>query len=152
MLSTLHTNSAAETITRLLNMGVPAFNLATSVSLIIAQRLGRRLCRECCAPADDIPREVLLREGFTEEMLAEAMIMKAVGCDVCKDGYRGRVGIYEVVRITPEIASIIMGEGNSLEISRTARTQGFADLRTSALRKCAQGLISLEEVNRVTID
>ena len=152
VLSTLHTNSAAETITRLLNMGVPAFNLATSVSLIIAQRLGRRLCRECCAPADDIPREVLLREGFTEELLAEAMIMKAVGCDVCKDGYRGRVGIYEVVRITPEIASIIMGEGNSLEISRTARAQGFADLRASALRKCAQGLISLEEVNRVTID
>ena len=152
VLSTLHTNSAAETITRLLNMGVPAFNLATSVSLIIAQRLGRRLCRDCCAPADDIPREVLLHEGFTEELLAEAMIMKAVGCEVCKDGYRGRVGIYEVVRITPEIANLVMSEGNSLEIDRTARAQGFADLRASALRKCAQGLISLEEVNRITID
>ncbi len=152
VLSTLHTNSAAETITRLLNMGVPAFNVATSVSLIIAQRLGRRLCKECCAPADDIPREILLEEGFTEEMLATATIMKAVGCDACKDGYKGRVGIYEVVRITPEIANLIMSEGNSLEISRQARSQGFADLRTSALQKCAQGLISLEEVNRVTID
>ena len=152
VLSTLHTNSASETITRLLNMGVPAFNLATSVSLIISQRLGRRLCRECCAPADDIPREVLLREGFTEELLEQAVIMKAVGCDVCKDGYQGRVGIYEVLPITPEIANLIMSKGNSLEISRIAREQGFADLRTSALRKCAQGLISLEEVNRVTVD
>ena len=152
VLSTLHTNSASETITRLLNMGVPAFNLATSVSLIISQRLGRRLCRECCAPADDIPRDVLLREGFTEELLEQAVIMKAVGCDVCKDGYRGRVGIYEVLPITPEIANLIMSKGNSLEISRIAREQGFADLRTSALHKCAQGLISLEEVNRVTVD
>lgn len=152
VLSTLHTNSAAETITRLLNMGVPAFNVATSVSLIIAQRLGRRLCKECCAPADDIPQEVLIEEGFTEEMLTSATIMKAVGCDACKDGYKGRVGIYEVVRITPEIADLIMTEGNSLEISRQARVHGFADLRRSALRKCAQGLISLEEVNRVTID
>ncbi|GAB5414766.1 MAG: type IV-A pilus assembly ATPase PilB [Congregibacter sp.] len=152
VLSTLHTNSAAETITRLLNMGVPAFNVATSVSLIIAQRLGRRLCKECCVPADEIPHDVLLKEGFTEEMLASATIMKAVGCDACKDGYKGRVGIYEVVRITPEIANLIMAEGNSLEISRQAREHGFADLRRSALRKCAQGLISLEEVNRVTID
>jgi type IV pilus assembly protein PilB len=152
VLSTLHTNSAAETITRLLNMGVPAFNVATSVSLIIAQRLGRRLCKECKTPADDIPREVLLKEGFTEEMLATATIMKAVGCDACKDGYKGRIGIYEVVRITPEIADLIMSEGNSLQISRQARELGFADLRTSALRKCAAGLVSLEEVNRVTID
>lgn len=152
VLSTLHTNSAAETISRLLNMGVPAFNVATSVSLIIAQRLGRRLCKECSAPADDIPRETLLEEGFTDEMLSSATIMKAVGCDACSDGYKGRVGIYEVVRITPEIANTIMEDGNSLEISRQARAHGFADLRESALRKCAQGLISLEEVNRVTID
>lgn len=151
VLSTLHTNSAAETITRLLNMGVPAFNVATSVSLIIAQRLGRRLCRECCAPAE-IPHETLLQEGFTEEMLSTATIMKAVGCEACSDGYKGRVGIYEVVRVTPEIANLIMSEGNSLEISRQAREHGFADLRTSALKKCAQGLVSLEEVNRVTMD
>ncbi|WP_439101823.1 type IV-A pilus assembly ATPase PilB [Congregibacter sp.] len=151
VLSTLHTNSAAETISRLLNMGVPAFNVATSVSLIIAQRLGRRLCKECSVPAE-IPRDTLVEEGFTDEMLATATVMKAVGCDACKDGYKGRVGIYEVVRITPEIANMIMEDGNSLEISRQARAHGFADLRTSALRKCAQGLISLEEVNRVTID
>ena len=152
VLSTLHTNSAAETITRLLNMGVPAFNLATSVSLVIAQRLGRRLCKECKVPADDIPREILIEEGFTEEMLETATVMKAVGCPACSDGYKGRVGIYEVVRITPEIADLVMTDGNSLDISRKAREQGFADLRTSALRKCAQGLISLEEVNRVTVD
>ncbi len=151
VLSTLHTNSAAETITRLLNMGVPAFNVATSVSLIIAQRLGRRLCKECCEPAD-IPREVLLDEGFTEDLLQTATIMKAVGCDLCKDGYKGRVGIYEVVRINQELASIIMASGNSLEISQKARELGFDDLRRSALKKCAAGLISLEEVNRVTVD
>ncbi|MEO1080532.1 MAG: type IV-A pilus assembly ATPase PilB [Pseudomonadota bacterium] len=151
VLSTLHTNSAAETITRLLNMGVPAFNVATSVSLIIAQRLGRRLCKECCEPAD-IPQEVLMEEGFTEEMLETATIMTAVGCELCNDGYKGRVGIYEVVRINQELASIIMAGGNSLEISQKARALGFDDLRRSALKKCAAGLISLEEVNRVTVD
>jgi type IV pilus assembly protein PilB len=121
VLSTLHTNSAAETITRLLNMGVPAFNVATSVSLIIAQRLARRLCKECKAPADHIPHDILLQEGFTEEMLQGATIMKAVGCDACKDGFKGRIGIYEVVRITSEIADLILAEGNSREISRKAR-------------------------------
>ena len=152
VMSTLHTNSAPETLTRLRNMGVPAFNLATSVSLVIAQRLGRRLCKECKTLADDIPREILLEEGFTEEMLETATIMKAVGCPACSDGYKGRVGIYEVVRITPEITDLVITDGHSLEISRKAREQGFADLRTSALRKCADGLISLEEANRVTFD
>ena len=152
VLSTLHTNSAAETITRLLNMGVPAFNLATSVSLIIAQRLARRLCKECKVPADDIPRDILMEEGFTDELLEGATIMRAVGCDKCKDGFKGRVGVYEVVRITREIASLIMSDANSITIATQAREHGFADLRSSALRKCAQGLISLEEVNRVTID
>jgi type IV pilus assembly protein PilB len=139
VLSTLHTNSAAETITRLLNMGVPAFNLATSVSLIIAQRLGRRLCKECKTPADDIPREVLLKEGFTEEMLATATIMKAVGCDACKDGYKGRIGIYEVVRITPEIADLIMDRGQlPANFAAGARTR-IRDLRTSALKQMRRG-------------
>ena len=151
VMSTLHTNSAAETITRLLNMGVPAFNVASSVSLIIAQRLGRRLCRECCAPAN-IPREVLYEEGFTDEMLANATIMSPMGCDACKDGYKGRVGIYEVVRITQDLASIIMTGGNSMDIAKKARELGFDDLRTSALKKCAAGLMSLEEVNRITVD
>ena len=93
VLSTLHTNSAAETITRMLNMGVPAFNLATSVNLIIAQRLARRLCKECSIPADDIPHDTLLQEGFTEEMLVDATLMKPVGCNQCHEGYKGRIGV-----------------------------------------------------------
>jgi type IV pilus assembly protein PilB len=152
VLSTLHTNSAAETVTRLLNMGVPAFNVATSVNLIIAQRLARRLCKECSVPADDIPHETLLKQGFTEESLVDANIMKAVGCDQCKDGYKGRVGIYEVVRVTPSIARIIMEEGNSMQIHQQAQEEGFNDLRASALVKVAQGLTSLEEANRITVD
>ncbi len=151
VMSTLHTNSAAETITRMLNMGVPSFNLATSVNLIIAQRLARRLCKECAEPAD-IPQDVLLKEGMTEEMIENATMKKAVGCNLCNGGYKGRVGVYEVVRITPSLARIIMEEGNSIEISKQARAEGFNDLRTSALLKAAQGLTTLEEVNRITID
>ncbi len=152
VLSTLHTNSAAETVTRLLNMGVPAFNVASSVSLIIAQRLARRLCKECCAPATDIPQEALLKLGFTEEQLATATINKAVGCEKCHEGYKGRVGIYEVVKVTPSIARIIMEEGNSIQIHEQAMAEGFNDLRASALKKVAQGLTSLEEANRITVD
>jgi len=152
VLSTLHTNSAAETITRLLNMGVPSFNVATSVDLIIAQRLARRLCKECSVPADDLPKEALYEMGFTNEMLSDATLMKPVGCNNCKDGYKGRVGVYEVVKITPEIARLILEEGNSLEISKAARAEGFADLRTAALTKAAKGLIGLEEVSRITVD
>ena len=151
VLSTLHTNSAAETLTRLLNMGVPAFNVASSVDLIIAQRLGRRLCKHCAAPAD-IPHETLLKEGFTEEMLEGATILRAVGCEHCNAGYKGRVGIYEVVRVTPSIARIIMEEGNSMQIKEQAQKEGFRDLRMGALRKVAGGLISLEEANRITVD
>jgi len=152
VLSTLHTNSAAETVTRLLNMGVPAFNVASSVSLIIAQRLARRLCKECSAPVTDIPHEALLKLGFTEEQLATATIKKAVGCNLCHEGYKGRVGIYEVVKVTPRLARIIMEEGNSLQIHEQAMAEGFDDLRASALRKVAQGLTSLEEANRITVD
>lgn len=151
VMSTLHTNSAAETITRLLNMGVPPFNLATSLNLIIAQRLARKLCSACAEPAD-LPKEVLLSEGFTEDDLAEANVLKPVGCDKCNNGYKGRVGIYEVVQLTPELSRIIMEEGNSIMIDKQAREEGFDDLRRSALRKAAQGLTSLEEVNRVTKD
>jgi len=151
VMSTLHTNSAAETITRLLNMGVPPFNLATSVNLIIAQRLARRLCTECREPAD-IPRETLRQEGFTEEMLKGATVYRPAGCPKCSGGYRGRVGIYEVVRITPAIARIIMEAGNSMAIARQARQEGFNALRMSALRKAMSGDTSLEEVNRVTKD
>ncbi len=152
VLSTLHTNSASETITRLLNMGVPAFNVASSVNLIIAQRLARRLCKHCSVPADYIPNATLLEEGFTAEMLESASIMRAVGCSACNNGYKGRVGIYEVVKITPSIAKIIMEEGNSLQISAQARAEGFHDLRMAALKKVAEGMTSLEEANRITVD
>ena len=151
VMSTLHTNSAAETITRMLNMGVPSFNLATSVNLIIAQRLARRLCGLCAEPAE-IPREALLAQGFTEAMLENAQIMHPVGCEKCNGGYKGRVGIYEVVRITPALARIIMEQGNSIDIAAKAREEGFPDLRTAALQKAAYGVTSLEEVNRVTTD
>jgi type IV pilus assembly protein PilB len=149
VLSTLHTNSAPETLTRLANMGVPAFNLATSVSLIIAQRLGRRLCSSCKAPAD-IPENILLEEGFTKEMLEGATINKAVGCDACTNGYKGRVGIYEVMKLNDEISRIIMNNGNAIEIADASRRAGFDDLRKSALKKVTQGITSLEEANRVT--
>ena len=151
VLSTLHTNSAAETLTRLANMGVAAFNIATSVSLIIAQRLARRLCTACKAPAE-IPPQALLEAGFTEEAISEATIFRPVGCSQCNQGYKGRVGIYEVVKITDKLARIIMEGGNAIEISDAARAEGYPDLRTSALKKVAKGLISLEEANRVTTD
>ncbi|MBK8188497.1 MAG: type IV-A pilus assembly ATPase PilB [Cellvibrio sp.] len=154
VLSTLHTNSAPETLTRLLNMGVPAFNVATSVSLIIAQRLARRLCPACKKPATDIPAEILTAEGFDEIGIPrnEFQIFKAIGCDKCNNGYKGRVGVYEVVRITPTIANLIMENGNSLVIARAAKEAGFNNLRISSLRKVAMGLTSLEEANRVTKD
>ena len=152
VLSTVHTNSAAETVTRLLHMGVPAFNIAASVTLIIAQRLARRLCSHCAEPETTVPQEALLELGFTTDQLSSATIKRPVGCGQCKDGYKGRVGIYEVVKITKPIASAIMDGANSLELDRVAREAGFNDLRQSALRKCAGGLISLEEVSRVTTD
>jgi type IV pilus assembly protein PilB len=154
VLSTLHTNSAPETLTRLLNMGVPAFNVATSVSLIIAQRLARRLCPHCKKPATDIPSEIFTEEGFDEIGIprSEFEIYRAVGCEKCNNGYRGRVGVYEVVRITPTIANLIMESGNSLQIARAAKEAGFNNLRISSLRKVAMGLTSLEEANRVTKD
>ena len=154
VLSTLHTNSGPETLTRLLNMGVPAFNVASSVSLIIAQRLARRLCSSCKKPAD-VPEAILEQEGFFDLGIEkeEIQIMEAEGCKDCGDkGSRGRTGVYEVMKNTPEIAKMIMEGGNSLEIAQLSAKQGFNDLRTSALRKVAMGLISLEEANRVTTD
>lgn len=151
VMSTLHTNSAPETINRLLNMGVPAFNVATSVSLVIAQRLARRLCENCAEPAN-LPIETLLAEGFRQEDLEIAQIMRPVGCDKCNNGYKGRIGIYEVVRITPDLQRIIMEGGNSLVLAEAAKEAGFNTLRDSGLIKAAKGLTSLEEVNRVTKD
>ena len=151
VLSTLHTNSAAETLTRLQNMGVAGFNIATSVNLIIAQRLARKLCPHCKKEAD-IPRETQLKEGFPEHLIGTFKIYEPVGCDNCNAGYKGRQGIYEVVRNTQALQRLIMEEGNSIEISDQARKEGFNDLRTSGLIKVMHGVTSLEEVNRVTKD
>lgn len=150
VLSTLHTNSAPETLTRLRNMGVPSFNIATSVILIIAQRLARRLCEHCKEPVE-VPDQSLLELGFTEEDLKQDFtIYGPKGCDKCNNGYKGRVGVYEVVRITDGIARIIMEEGNSIQISDQCRAEGFNDLHRSGLKKAMSGVTSLEEVNRVT--
>jgi type IV pilus assembly protein PilB len=152
VLSTLHTNDAPQTLTRLMNMGVPAFNIATSVNLIIAQRLGRRLCGDC-KTKDDLPKEVLLSEGFTKQDLTEDFkIYKAVGCDKCTGGYKGRVGIYQVMAISEEMGRLIMGGANSIDLADQAEKEGIDDLRRSALKKVKQGLMSLEEANRVTKD
>jgi type IV pilus assembly protein PilB len=149
VLSTLHTNSAPETITRLRNMGVPAFNLATSINLIVAQRLARRLCS--CKEKIEVPANALLEKGFTQADLDAGLeIFGPKGCDKCNGGYKGRVGVYEVVKITPEISKVIMEDGNSLEIARICQEQGFRNIYQSALLKVKQGLTSLNEVDRVT--
>lgn len=149
VLSTLHTNSAPETLTRLLNMGVPAYNVASSISLIIAQRLARRLCNNCKAP-EALPPEELKSQGFSEQQIGNITLFKAVGCEHCTEGFKGRVGIYEVMRITPEISQIIMSGGNSLDIAKASLESGFNSLRLSGLEKAASGVTSLAEINRVT--
>ncbi|WP_345867718.1 type IV-A pilus assembly ATPase PilB [Shewanella algae] len=150
VLSTLHTNSSAETLTRLLNMGVPGYNIASSVNLIIAQRLARRLCPECRQP-EDIPEHELLQLGFTQQQINAGFTpYKPCGCEFCSGGYKGRVGIYEVMKMSDEIARTIMEGGNSLQIAATAKQQGMRDLRLSGLLKVIQGVTSIAEVNRVT--
>ncbi|MFZ5722374.1 MAG: type IV-A pilus assembly ATPase PilB [Pseudomonadota bacterium] len=149
VLSTLHTNSAPETLTRLRNMGVPSFNIATSVNLIIAQRLGRRLCENCKKP-QDVPPETLKKFGYGDDEIGTFTVYGPVGCERCKGGYKGRVGVYEVVKITDAIARIIMEEGNSIQIGDQCRKEGFNDLRRSGLNKVKMGLTSLAEVDRIT--
>ncbi|MDT3337102.1 type IV-A pilus assembly ATPase PilB [Shewanella sp. SP1S1-7] len=150
VLSTLHTNSAAETLTRLINMGVPGYNIASSVNLIIAQRLARRLCPEC-KQAEVIPEHELLRLGFAQAQITQGFTtFKPVGCEHCSAGYKGRVGIYEVMKMSDEIARTIMEGGNSLQIASQAKAQGMRDLRQSGLLKVMHGVTSIAEVNRVT--
>ena len=152
VLSTLHTNDAPQTLTRLANMGVPAYNIASSVNLIIAQRLARRLCKHCKKP-EKIPEDELRREGFTDEDLATGFkVYKAVGCDQCTQGYKGRVGIYQVMPVSEEMGRIIMNGGNALDLAEQSAKEGVDDLRRSGLKKVMQGITSLEEVNRVTKD
>ncbi len=152
VMSTLHTNSAPETLTRLRNMGIPSFNIATSVNLVIAQRLARRLC-STCKKKTTYPKESLLPLGFIEDdFTKELNFFEAVGCSACKDGYKGRVGVYEVMKVTPAIQRIIMEEGNSLIIADQARKEGFPDLRRSGIKKAIAGLTTLQEIIRITTD
>jgi type IV pilus assembly protein PilB len=152
VMSTLHTNDAPQTMTRLVDMGVKPYAIATSVSLIIAQRLARRLCSQCKALVD-IPAEALLKEGFDEaDVKAGIKIYAAKGCSNCSDGYKGRCGIYQVMPVTDAIGRIIMEGGNAIDIADQAKKDGVWDLRRSGLEKVKQGLTSLEEVNSVTIE
>jgi type IV pilus assembly protein PilB len=147
--STLHTNDAPQTLTRLANMGVPPFNIASAVSLIIAQRLARRLCNNC-KQEETLPADVLLEEGFTQQQIDDGVsVYKAVGCDSCTEGYKGRVGVYQVMPISDVMGRIIMEGGNAIDLADQAKSEGIADLITSGLRKVAAGFTSLEEVNRV---
>jgi len=151
VLSTLHTNSAPETLTRLLNMGIPPFNIASTVHLIVAQRLARRLCKHCKQPAD-IPHDVLVHTGFSEEELDTLTVYEAVGCGECSNGYKGRVGIYQVMPISPAMEKLVMENGNALELAELAQSENINDLRQSALDKVREGITTLAEVERVTKD
>lgn len=150
VLSTLHTNDAPQTLTRMVNMGIPPFNIASAVNLIIAQRLARRLCSHC-KKLLDIPKEAMLEEGFTEAQVQKGIkIYGPVGCDQCSNGYKGRVGIYQVMPISAEIGKLIMEGCTSLDLAEQAQKEGINDLRQSGLKKIIDGHTSLEEINRVT--
>ena len=148
--STLHTNDAPQSITRLMNMGVPTYNITSAVNLVIAQRLVR--CLHKCRQPGDMPKEALLQAGFRKNEISDLKIFKPVGCAECHEGYRGRSGIFEVMPISDAIARIILEEGNALRIAEQAREEGINDLRRSALNKVANGITDLIEINRVTKD
>jgi type IV pilus assembly protein PilB len=151
VLSTLHTNDAPQTISRLMNMGVAPYNITSSVTLVIAQRLARRL-HDCKRPVQ-LPEHALLAEGFTEEQIAAGMtIFEPVGCPDCTEGYKGRTGIYQVMPMTDDIQSIVLNGGNAMQIAEAAQRSGIRDLRQSALLKVKSGVTSLAEINRVTKD
>jgi len=152
VLSTLHTNDAPKTLTRLIDMGVKPYAIATSVSLIIAQRLARKLCNNCKAPID-MPAEALLKEGFSEQDIAAGIkVFKPVGCSLCTDGYKGRTGLYQVMPVSEEIQRIILQEGNAVDIAAQAAAEGIWDLRRSGLEKVKAGLTSLDEINQCTVE
>jgi len=152
VLSTLHTNDAPRTLTRLVDMGVKPYAIATSVSLIIAQRLARRLC-DNCKEVQDIPREALEKEGFNAQDIEGGLtIFGAIGCKSCNDGYKGRLGIFQVMEVSETMGRIIMEGGNALQIADQASIEGVVDLRRAGLNKVKDGLTSLVEINRVTIE
>ena len=152
VLSTLHTNSAAETLTRLVNMGVPSFNIASSVSLIIAQRLVRRLCDSCKVIRDDVTAQSLIELGFCEGDTKTIKIYKATGCNQCSNGYRGRIGLFEVLPMTKEVGQMIMSGGTSVDILKQAQLDGMFTVYQAGLEKIKEGITTIEEVNRVTVD
>jgi type IV pilus assembly protein PilB len=150
VLSTLHTNDAPQTIARLMNMGIAPFNITSAVTLVIAQRLARRL--HDCKRAIDIPAAALLAEGFKESEIGKFQIYEPVGCSGCNEGYKGRTGIYQVMPMTEGIQRIVLAGGNALQIAEQAHAEGVGDLRQSAQNKVRDGLMSLSEMNRVTKD
>jgi type IV pilus assembly protein PilB len=153
VLSTLHTNDAPQTLTRMVDMGVKPYAIATSVSLIIAQRLARRLCGQC-KQLLDVPAEALRKEGFQDSDIAAGLKIHgpSKGCGNCTDGYKGRVGIYQVMEVSEEIGRLIMAGGNAIDIGDQAAKEGAWDLRRSGLEKVKAGVTSLEEINSVTIE
>ncbi len=152
VLSTLHTNDAPSTLTRLVDMGVKAYAIASTVSLIIAQRLARKLC-DNCKEIRDVPKEALLQEGFTEQEINDGLqVFGPVGCNQCNQGYKGRLGVFQVMPISEAIQRIIMEGGNAIQIADQAAAEGVPDLRSAGLQKVKDGLTGLEEINRVTIE
>lgn len=152
VLSTLHTNDAPQTIARLMNMGIAPYNITSSVTLVIAQRLARRLCGKCKRIVD-VPDHALLAEGFSEDQVRAGIeLYEPVGCEECTGGYKGRVGVYQVMPMSEQIQEIILQGGNAIQIADVAERAGINDLRRSALEKARQGLTSLSEINRVTKD
>ncbi len=149
VLSTLHTNDAPKTLTRLLNMGVASYNIASTISLIIAQRLVRRLC-EHCKESEDLPHEALLKEGFSEGQIDNITVFRPIGCDKCNHGYKGRLGIFQIMPISEAMGRLIMKGGDAMQIADQARSENIPDLRGAGLKKVILGETSLEEVNRVT--
>jgi type IV pilus assembly protein PilB len=152
VLATLHTNDAPKTLTRLADIGVAPYSIATAVNLIIAQRLARRLCKNCKRPVE-VPKEALLKEGFTEaEIDAGLTIFEPVGCDQCNEGYKGRTGIYQVMPVSEAMGKIIMEGGNAIQIADQSDKDGVPDLRRSGLTKVKRGDFGLAELNRVTVE
>jgi type IV pilus assembly protein PilB len=149
VLSTLHTNDAPQTLNRLMQMGIPAFNIVSAVILIMAQRLARRLCEHCKTSAE-YPKDFLLSSGFKPEELGKLKLFKAVGCELCSNGYKGRVGIYQVMTLSEQMRALILQGGNAMQLAEQAASEGINDLRASGLNKVRLGMTSLEEIDRVT--
>jgi type IV pilus assembly protein PilB len=152
VMSTLHTNDGPQTLTRLMDMGVPPFAVATTINLIIAQRLTRKLCTNCKRPVE-IPADALLAEGFTEAQVATNFrVYQAVGCDMCNGGYKGRTGIYQVMPISDAMKRLIMEGANAITLADQAQKEGIPNIRQSALKKVMDGITSIEEINSVTME